>query len=925
MNDTAFQDHAQPRNSARLFGLAANAGAYARRLPLSTRLVVSMCALVVVTAGSVALLTLHNLEATLGPLRLERLTRNAERLATDLEHYADGARADLLALTGGEAAQALARSEAGDSVGDAQKRARIAARLLIELKVKPEYYQFQVIGLANGGREIIRVDRATKDGAPRIVPDDELERNVDARDFRDGGASGFGGVNASPIMLKRERGEIEDPPVPVLRLAMPLRTPRDLQFGAVVLDVDMRPAFKHLQAFAPRGGEIRVANADGEYLLHPAPGSSFRFEYGGSSRVLDEFPALGSLVASPDGGSMVVSDRSGASLAAAVRPGTMAGGTRFSVIDTVPQTDLVAAARPLRNATLVAGTATAGVAAIVAFLLARSISRPIEQMTKAVEDFSGRELPPVPVAAGGALGRLARALTRMAGDVKDRSAQLRDEIANHQFDQDLLRHYAEQERLFTAVVQSSTDAVITETLDGTITAWNQAAQNLFGYAPQQAVGHSIDMIVPAELRGEVRVLLDKVSRGEHIAHHETVRQARDGRLIDVSLSISPIKSHTGTIIGAAKILRDVTEPKLAQTNFRLAVEASPSGVLMIDRNGAIVLANAEIERLFGYARDELLGRPVESLVPERFRGGHGALRDMFFAAPTVRPMGADRDLNGARKDGSEFPVEIGLNPIQSRHGMLVLAVVIDISSRKREAAAIARYTEELRRSNTELEQFAYVASHDLQEPLRMVASFTQLLADRYRGKLDDKADQYIQHAVDGAKRMQGLVRDLLHFSRVTASERSPQPVDAANVVESVLVSLSPAIADCKAEVVTGTLPAVLGDETELEQVFQNLIANALKFHGDQPARILVDAQRHDGEWIFRVQDNGIGIDAKHHERIFQMFQRLHQRGKYGGNGIGLAVVKKIVERQGGRIWIESRLGEGATFFFTVPDHQAGIT
>lgn len=226
--------------------------------------------------------------------------------------------------------------------------------------------------------------------------------------------------------------------------------------------------------------------------------------------------------------------------------------------------------------------------------------------------------------------------------------------------------------------------------------------------------------------------------------------------------------------------------------------------------------------------------------------------------------------------------------------------------------------QELKRSNQELEHFAYVASHDLQEPLRMVSSFTQLLARRYQGKLDKDADEFIRFAVDGANRMQRLINDLLQYSRVGTHGRKLEPVAAEEVLNRVLINLKLALEENRAEVTHDPLPKVMADGQQLEQLFQNLIGNAVKFHGEEPPRVHIRAERSNGAWMFSVRDNGIGIDPQQHERIFEIFQRAHTRQEYPGTGIGLAVCKKIVERHGGRIWVESAPGRGAEFRFTLP-------
>jgi signal transduction histidine kinase len=236
---------------------------------------------------------------------------------------------------------------------------------------------------------------------------------------------------------------------------------------------------------------------------------------------------------------------------------------------------------------------------------------------------------------------------------------------------------------------------------------------------------------------------------------------------------------------------------------------------------------------------------------------------------------------------------------------------------QREVAMRQQTEAALVRSNTELEQLAYVASHDMQEPLRMVASYLQLIAQRYKGRLDADADEFIGYAVDGAKRMQALINDLLAYSRVGTKARPFEPTDCAKVVETALANLRIAIADSHAEVTHGPLPEVMGDPTQLLQVFQNLIGNALKFHGEAPPRVRIEAEPLEGLWRFTVRDQGIGIAPEYHQRIFVLFQRLHGRSEYPGTGIGLAICKKIVERHGGTIGVESQPGAGSTFWFTL--------
>jgi len=345
--------------------------------------------------------------------------------------------------------------------------------------------------------------------------------------------------------------------------------------------------------------------------------------------------------------------------------------------------------------------------------------------------------------------------------------------------------------------------------------------------------------------------------------------------------------------------------------FRLVVESSPNGVVMVDRRGTIVLVNRETERLFGYGRDELVGQSVEQLVPGRFRASHPATRQEFFANPQSRAMGAGRDLFGVHKDGTEIPVEIGLNPIDAEEGFFVLASVIDIRPRQQAEA-------ELRRSNEELERFAYVVSHDLQEPLRTVSSYVQLLSRRYRDRLDTDAVDFIDFAVGGVRRMQHLIADLLLFSRVGTRGAPLVPTDMQAAFDNTLAGLHAALDESQATVTADPLPMVIADAGQLAQLLTNLLGNALKFRGTEAPRAHVGATRAGRTWTISVQDNGIGIAPEYFERIFVIFQRLHSREEYAGTGVGLAICKKIVERHGGRIWVDSTPGHGARFSFTLP-------
>lgn len=480
--------------------------------------------------------------------------------------------------------------------------------------------------------------------------------------------------------------------------------------------------------------------------------------------------------------------------------------------------------------------------------------------------------------------------------------------------------HANKDEIIRLAVEASPSGMIMTDTAGKIVLVNAEAERLFGYWRDELIGQSIDILVPTAMRGA-----HADHRNGFVAQPQTrcmgigrdlygVR--KDGTQIPVEIGLNPIRTREGLMVLSA--ITNITERKQAEERFRLVVEASPSGMIMTDADGKIVLINGETERLLGYRREELIGKSIEILVPRPTQADHVRFRGAFSKRPAARAMGSGREFHIVRKDGTELPVEIGLNPIQTREGAMVLSAIVDISEHKKAIQELAEHREELQRSNADLEQFAYVASHDLQEPLRMVATYTELLAERYRGKLDERADKYIGYAIDGARRMQELIKELLAYSRVNSNAKLPVVVEAEVVVESVLAGLQVAIKESGAEIVREPMPAVRGDQAQLGQVFQNLIGNALKFRADRAPRIRIGAEKSNGTCLFHVADNGIGIDKQYSGRVFQMFQRLHERGRYEGSGIGLAIAKKIVERHGGRIWFESEPDKGTTFFFTLP-------
>ncbi len=354
--------------------------------------------------------------------------------------------------------------------------------------------------------------------------------------------------------------------------------------------------------------------------------------------------------------------------------------------------------------------------------------------------------------------------------------------------------------------------------------------------------------------------------------------------------------------------------------FEVLVEASPNALLMVDKDGIIALVNRQAEILFGYDRSELVGMAVEVLVPRRIRDRHASLRDQFFSEPMQRELGAGRDLTAVRKDGSEVTVEIGLTPISAPDRIFVLATITDITWRKQAEESNRKMADELRASNHDLEQFASMVSHDLQQPLVVISNYLNVLKKRESGKLDPESQNCINVVLDAAKHMHEMIHDMLDYARVGSSKNPFASTDLDDVLRHALFTFEAEIKGTKATIIHNPLPTVMGDQRQLTQVFQNLLGNALKFrNAARPLVIEFGARKEQTGWLIWLQDNGIGMEPDKQDRIFEPFQRLHSQDEFAGMGLGLAICRKIVERHGGRIWAESEPDKGANFFFTIPD------
>jgi PAS domain S-box-containing protein len=483
----------------------------------------------------------------------------------------------------------------------------------------------------------------------------------------------------------------------------------------------------------------------------------------------------------------------------------------------------------------------------------------------------------------------------------------------------------ESEEKYRSLIDGVQDyAIFTLDPGGKVASWNAGAERIKGYKAEEIIGQNFSRFYPQadidEGKPEKELQLAVTSGRSEIEHW---RMRKDGSRFWANVVLTAVRDSSGRLLGFSEVSRDISERKETEAKYRGLLEAAPDAMVVVNAAGEIVLLNLQAEKQFGYRRDELVGQKVKNIIPEGFAERLIADGTRTAAEALAQQIGTGIELIARRKDGTDFPIEIMLSPLESTEGILVTAAIRDITERKKSEQHLVKTVGELKRSNDELQQFAYVASHDLQEPLRMVASYTQLLAKRYKGRLDSDADEFIAYAVDGSNRMQGLIQDLLAYSRAGTNGKALHEISSEKALKDALANLWATIQESGALVTHDSLPAITTDDTQLVLVFQNLVGNAIKYRSAEIPRVHVSATKNGGkEWNFSVQDNGLGIDPQYFDRIFVLFQRLHGREEFKGTGIGLAICKKIVERLGGRIWVESQPQKGSTFYFALPERDA---
>jgi PAS domain S-box-containing protein len=485
---------------------------------------------------------------------------------------------------------------------------------------------------------------------------------------------------------------------------------------------------------------------------------------------------------------------------------------------------------------------------------------------------------------------------------------------------EVLEALRSSEAKFRGILESAPDAMVISDLRGSILLVNAETERLFGYTREELVGQNVEALVPERLRGK------------HPGHCHGRGIRKDNTEFPIEIGLSLIDTPEGALISNA--IRDVTARQQAQEalraseeKLRLAVEAAEMGSWFWDIERQKISCSEKFITLYGLSADTKL--TIEEILQlihpdDRERIVQSVNSTLELGVPydvEYRTVWPDSSVHWIAAKGCAYR-----NP--EGRAIRMQGIVLDIDVRKAaqaalmEREALERRSAELKRSNDELQQFAYIAAHDLQEPLRMVASYTQLLSKRYKGRLDSDADEFIAFAVDGAHRMQRLVEDLLAYCRVGTAGNEFRDISSDAALELALSNLQGAIQDSGATITHDPLPRIVADSAQLVQLFQNVVGNAIKYRSAAPPLVHVSAENKNGrEWVFSMRDNGLGIGRQYFEKIFVMFQRLHGRNEFSGTGIGLALCKKIAERHGGRMWVESEPESGSTFYLALPGSE----
>ncbi|UQD73338.1 PAS domain S-box protein [Bradyrhizobium japonicum] len=619
-------------------------------MTLATRLAIAMILLVAAAVAAVGWLSHYSLEQAFLPRVLDRIEGHSRLLASQLEAHVNGARADVATFRSRAAARGMIDAHFNDGVDPvdhlAEKtwRDRLLTRLVADVGANPAYAKFRIIGA--DGVEYLRVDRSGPNGAVRAVPDDALQNKGERSFFQAAVKLAEDRVVVSPVELDVDDGVVQMPYVPTLRVAAPLFGSDHRLFGIVVVNVDMRQVFDRIRISIRNGEAVYVVGRNGDYLVQPDRTREFGSQLGTPTRWQDDFPYFAAITGSTLGATQVVPGSDGKPSGTAIAPAILAEDQWVGVIRIVPNAVFMAPAVTIEKSTITIGLIAVLVAALLAVLLARSLTRPIGQLTAAVEWLGRDNSIRIPTDAPGETGVLARAFARLIDEMRAKTAALEHEVEERRRTEAARDQLAVRERLFSAAVESSDDSIVMQTLDGIIIGWNAAAERLYGYTAEEAVGQPTLILLPPDRREEGKDYLRRIATGERIEHFETVRLRKDGSPVEISVSLSPIRGDSGEIIGASGTARILTDARRTERALQQQIEerrqlfdASEDLIMIMNSRGHIVQISPSSQVVLGYAPDEMIGRSgVDFIHPAHLeqsreemralrRGGHPKLAD----------------------------------------------------------------------------------------------------------------------------------------------------------------------------------------------------------------------------------------------------------------------------------------------------------
>jgi len=901
-------------------------------MKLSTRMALAMVALVLLTTAALGLLTYHNIVTLILPRALDRMETHARLTAMVLEASLRAARTDASGFRAAIGVQNLMMAHLESTpvamvAAEVEWRRRLGQRLAAELAGRPEYLQLRVIGIDDGGRELVRADRSGPGGTIRVVPDAELQRKGDRDYFKKAIALPANDVFVSSVDLSRTHGVIETPPVPIFRTAAPITAPDGRPFGIVVINVDLRPSIERIRDGMVGDVEVYVVNEAGDYLVHPDHNREFGFERGRPDRIQDDFPDFAEILIKSDAQPQVMEDRTGQRFGIGWQSVQIAGGPKVAVIEASPYATLMSARTAVNNSTLIGGIAAIFCAMLMAVALARTLTKPLVEITNAVEGFSRDETISVTRSGSLEIDRLATAFSRMTSESRRKTAALNQEVEER-------RHIDE---VLNNTITNMVDPVLVAGAEGEIIIANPAARKLFGAISgvgTRNIAQSFDRFYPDGVTPfpVEQSPLVRAFAGEAVDNLELVVQPMGSA--DKSYLVAngrPVRNEAGEIQGAVMVYHDITQNKRIQEALleseqmaRAIIDTALDAFVQIDRSGAITEWSPHAEAMFGSARGEVLGQNLASLIfapdhREEYREGYARFTD---EAARGGP-GHRFEIEAVRKDGVLIQIEVAMTALHRDSGTVMNAFMRDLTDKKA--------SEEQLRQAQKMESIGQLTggiAHDFNNMLTVITGTIDILADAVADQPQYAA--IVKLISQAADRGAALTGHLLAFAR-------KQPLQPHQT------NINALLADLK-----NLLQPTLGEQIEIESVLQddiwpifvdrgqlgsalvNLAVNARDAMPDggkltlETCNVVLDqnfAERvgeiEPGNYVMiAVSDTGIGISEAIRDKVFDPFFTTKEVGK--GTGLGLSMVYGFIKQSGGHVTVYSDVGRGTTIRIYLP-------